>query len=68
MKLRYDEVVEKLKAHRIKYYLVYCGIPVDKFNREELLKIIDILCSMSKMQNKYDIALLHTKKIFGLEF
>lgn len=68
MKLKYDEAVEQLKRHKIKYYPKYQGIPVDKFEREELLKVIDIFCTMSIMQSKHDMALSHAKKIFGLEF
>lgn len=68
MKLKYDEAVEKLKDKKIRYYLKYKEIPVDKFEKEELLKIIDLFCGMIKMHQNHGLNIHHLLRTLELEF
>ncbi len=66
--LNYYLTVEMLQAHKIRYYPVYHGIPVDKFEKEELLKIVDMLCEFIETHRKLGVSMKCLEGVFGMEF
>jgi len=68
MKLQYDVAKAILKKHKIVHYVTFKGIPVDKFEREELLKIIDLYCDLIKIHQNENISINSLKSLFNLRF
>ena len=64
--LDYDRAVKKLKTRKIIYCSRFYGIPVEKFEKEELLKIIDLYCEMVETAKDLKLSMLYMQSVFGL--
>jgi len=52
MNLNLEITKKMLEKYNIKYNTTFCGIPVIEFNKEELIKILDIYDGIIKRDNE----------------